>query len=163
MSINLYKCTIKNCDRKADGAFGLCRAHYERYKKGKRGKRLRRPIRSKTKQKGLKCKWPGCFEPAVAIGFCNKHKMAYYRINKIMKLKERLFNKQNRICTGCDTPFLYARHLHLDHIKPKSKGGTNKTSNLQLLCASCNTIKSNKLDMDELRAYNEDRGLMHYE
>jgi len=30
----------------------------------------------------------------------------------------------------------------LDHIKPRSKGGTNDDDNLQLLCRRCNRAKS---------------------
>jgi 5-methylcytosine-specific restriction endonuclease McrA len=41
--------------------------------------------------------------------------------------------------------------LHVDHIKPRSLGGTNDPDNLQTLCRKCNIGKSNKDDTD-LRA-----------
>ncbi len=34
--------------------------------------------------------------------------------------------------------------LHVDHIVPRSKGGTNDLDNLQCLCEQCNLGKSNK-------------------
>lgn len=33
--------------------------------------------------------------------------------------------------------------LHVDHIKPWSKGGTTEYGNLQTLCEKCNLGKSN--------------------
>lgn len=38
--------------------------------------------------------------------------------------------------------------LEVDHIKPRSKGGTNDLSNLQTLCKKCNVGKSNRDDTD---------------
>lgn len=41
--------------------------------------------------------------------------------------------------------------LHIDHIIPRSKGGTNDLSNFQALCQSCNTSKRNE-DATDFRA-----------
>ena len=35
-------------------------------------------------------------------------------------------------------------YLSIDHIHPKSKGGTNERSNLRILCTPCNTKKGVK-------------------
>lgn len=35
-------------------------------------------------------------------------------------------------------------YLSIDHIKPKSKGGTNDRENLCVLCTTCNTEKGVK-------------------
>ena len=57
-----------------------------------------------------------------------------------VKDKVALYAAQKQKCNGCARQFPI-RNLTLDHIKPFSKGGTDKPSNLQLLCNSCNSTK----------------------
>lgn len=57
--------------------------------------------------------------------------------------RQSLYGKQDGNCNGCNTHFK-SRHLTIDHIVPKSKGGTDQISNLQLLCGNCNSIKGAK-------------------
>lgn len=61
-------------------------------------------------------------------------------------LREKIKKRDNYTCQICgastyDFPDLI---LHIDHIKPVSKGGLTEESNLQTLCAQCNLHKSNK-------------------
>ena len=56
------------------------------------------------------------------------------------KEKEALFSQQKGKCNGCEQK-LPMRNLTVDHIKPFSQGGTERLTNLQLLCNSCNSIK----------------------
>ena len=51
-----------------------------------------------------------------------------------------LFGKQEGKCGGCRTGFPF-RNFTVDHIVPKSKGGTDHLDNLQLLCGACNSAK----------------------
>lgn len=45
-------------------------------------------------------------------------------------------------CAHCQT----TAELTLDHIVPKSHGGSNRIENLQLLCGPCNSEKGDTLD-----------------
>ncbi len=67
-----------------------------------------------------------------------------------MENKAELYGNQGGYCAGCNTHF-EPRHLEVDHIIARSKGGTDHIGNLQLLCGSCNRIKGNR-GMEYLRA-----------
>ncbi|MBE9228559.1 RRXRR domain-containing protein [Phormidium sp. LEGE 05292] len=57
------------------------------------------------------------------------------------EVRQYLLEKFNHTCVYCgatDKPF------NLDHFHPKSKGGSDKVSNLVLSCVDCNQAKSNK-------------------
>ena len=58
-------------------------------------------------------------------------------------IKEHYFGKQKGVCLGCGTHYDY-KIFHLDHRKPRSKGGRDERENLQLLCGSCNSRKGAK-------------------
>ncbi len=64
--------------------------------------------------------------------------------------RKRLYGEQGGNCAGCATHF-EPRHFHVDHIIARAKGGTDHIENLQLLCGSCNGIKSDR-GMEYLRA-----------
>ena len=57
--------------------------------------------------------------------------------------QRHLYGLQDGVCNGCREP-LSLRHLAVDHIVPRKHGGTHELSNLQLLCASCNSIKGKR-------------------
>ena len=50
-------------------------------------------------------------------------------------------------CWGCDFIALDGRYLELDHIDPRSSGGSNQLDNRALLCRPCNQTKSNHLTL----------------
>ena len=61
-----------------------------------------------------------------------------YRQNKHV-----LFGEQEGLCNGCKGDFPFKLY-EVDHLVPKSKGGTDHLGNLQLLCGHCNKIKGDK-------------------
>jgi 5-methylcytosine-specific restriction endonuclease McrA len=64
------------------------------------------------------------------------------------EVREYLLTKFKHTCTYCeatDKPF------EIDHIQPKSKGGSDRVSNLTLACHDCNQAKGNQEIKDFLK------------
>ena len=59
------------------------------------------------------------------------------------KQKHVLYGQQEGVCNGCKGDFPFKLY-EVDHIVPKSKGGTDHLTNLQLLCGSCNKVKGDR-------------------
>ena len=74
------------------------------------------------------------------------------------KEKDALHNQQGGQCNGCGQKFA-VRNLTVDHIKPFSKGGGERLTNLQLLCGSCNSIKGNGTQA-ELKKRLKEKGIV---
>ena len=56
------------------------------------------------------------------------------------QLRHQVFQRDGYRCRECGATNKQTR-LHVDHIKPVAKGGTNDLSNLQTLCEDCNRSK----------------------
>ncbi len=57
------------------------------------------------------------------------------------EVREYLLEKFNRTCAYCGAENV---PLEVEHIVPKSKGGSNRVSNLCIACVTCNQAKSNQ-------------------
>ena len=51
--------------------------------------------------------------------------------------------QQEGRCNGCKTEFPF-RVFEVDHVIPRSRGGSDHISNLQLLCTHCNKTKGDR-------------------
>ncbi len=60
-----------------------------------------------------------------------------------LRNRKLLYGEQGGHCRGCDSHF-EMRHLEVDHIIARQKGGTDHIDNLQLLCGHCNRIKGTR-------------------
>lgn len=61
--------------------------------------------------------------------------------------RHRLYGEQEGVCIGCDMHFPF-KVMEVDHILPRSKGGTDHPDNLQLLCSACNRSKGGRTNAE---------------
>ena len=58
--------------------------------------------------------------------------------------RDNIFQRDGYTCQYCGNRF-EARHLNIDHVIPKDKGGPTTWDNVVTSCVPCNSRKSNKL------------------
>ena len=98
------------------------------------------------------CSYPKCSKYTVIDGRCDDHKREPWQHTKTASergygndwkvLRQQALSRDNFLCQSCRTNGVYTPATDVDHIKPKSQGGTNAMSNLQSLCKSCHREKS---------------------
>ena len=69
------------------------------------------------------------------------------------EVREYLLEKWGRRCAYCGASGVGpgSAVLNIDHVRPRSRGGSNRVSNLALACVACNQAKGNK-DVEEFLA-----------
>ena len=84
--------------------------------------------------------------------------LSQVELRRYRSYKHTLFGLQEGKCNGCEVLFPF-RNMTIDHILPRSRGGTDDPDNLQLLCAACNSTKSNRTQ-DELIGTLREQGVL---
>ncbi|MCU0239141.1 MAG: HNH endonuclease [Pyrinomonadaceae bacterium] len=88
------------------------------------------------------------------------------------KLDKKIRIKAKNRCGYCLAPQeLVPQKLEIEHIQPKSKGGTDEEENLCLACSECNSHKSTKilgldpLSLKKVRLFNPNKQIWseHFE
>ena len=75
--------------------------------------------------------------------------------------RETLLNALGVYCQGCGANYGFdPRVLEVDHIHPKSDGGSDAYENLTLLCPPCNRAKSDRLTLTGLQIQNRKEGYL---
>ncbi|TDF41925.1 HNH endonuclease [Alteromonadaceae bacterium M269] len=75
--------------------------------------------------------------------------------NKFSTIKKtRVFTRDGEKCQYCGVALVFkdVNSWALDHVIPKSEGGSNDDSNLKLACKSCNSAKGNR-DIEQYRKH----------
>ena len=65
------------------------------------------------------------------------------------EFRPALYAKQHGICTIC-LHEKQEREMHVDHVVPRAKGGSDDISNLQALCGPCNLLKGTKTQQEAI-------------
>jgi len=57
-------------------------------------------------------------------------------------IKKQIKQRDNNLCQPCERTGRLTEAHAVDHIKPKSQGGTNAPSNLECICKACHKAKT---------------------
>jgi 5-methylcytosine-specific restriction endonuclease McrA len=75
------------------------------------------------------------------IRLFNYVKLPISKILSHQPSRSMIYKRDNNSCQYCGA----TRHLTIDHVVPKSKGGEDSWENLVVACSSCNTKKGDTL------------------
>jgi 5-methylcytosine-specific restriction endonuclease McrA len=84
---------------------------------------------------------------------------AEQKLKVMPAIRWQVFQRDNWKCVACGRNSQDGVILHVDHIIPRSKGGSDTLENYQTLCDLCNIGKSNKDATDLRRHDNIVRGI----
>lgn len=133
----------KNADKIAAAKREYRKAHPEETKKHKRENLKRHPEANQRRHKRYNERHP---ELQRMRGRITKLKHDA-RLSKDIKRSDlmAIYEVQEGRCAYCGITIFWdiQRDMHVDHIQPVTKGGSNELDNLCLTCVDCNVTKSN--------------------
>ena len=98
------------------------------------------------------CTYPGCAEVVDRPGRCDKHKASAQWVknpyqrgkygSRWRKLRERILRRDMGLCQVCLALDIVTLAYAVDHITPRSKGGTDDEQNLRAICRGCHAEKT---------------------
>jgi 5-methylcytosine-specific restriction protein A len=110
------------------------------------------------KRANMPCRKIGCSQYAIHKGFCDNHKSfaTGWHLNEQRngnrhkrgygtsweKLRKVILRRDLYLCQEHLRKGMYVEGNHVDHIMPKSLGGTDEQGNLQTLCKPCHETKT---------------------
>jgi 5-methylcytosine-specific restriction protein A len=92
------------------------------------------------------CRTPYCAEYAQADGWCARHWQPPYGADPLPMspnwpaIRRFVLERDRQRCQLCGV-----HGTHVDHIKPRSAGGSDHPSNLQTLCVPCHRRETGRL------------------
>jgi hypothetical protein len=95
--------------------------------------------------------------PGQPISVAEAETSAQVRIPVLPALRWRVFQRDQWRRASCGRSAADDVILHVNHIIPRSRGGSDEIDNLQTLCSPCNLGKSNRDSTDLRRALNPRR------
>lgn len=104
------------------------------------------------------CRHRGCTRTVAESGFCDRHAgeaVGWHRTSTASssdrgygsywrKLRQSVLNRDGWLCQVCLAEGRLTEATEVDHIIPKSSGGTDDDANLQAICRACHAKKTQK-------------------
>lgn len=100
------------------------------------------------------CSYPGCRYLSKARGRCEQHQREAWETSKgktaeergygsaWKKIRKQALARDNFLCIPCERNGIYTPASEVDHVTPKSRGGTDELNNLQSICSDCHKLKT---------------------
>ena len=137
-------CSVASCDKPHESK-GFCHGHYERFRKGRRSKKLTAPLRRRNPAPPELCTVPNCIKGHSVGNLCRRHYGLFTKYGLSVQQME-IIDKGKATCEICGKASIALnRPLCVDHCH--SSGIVRG-----LLCTNCNLA---------LGYLHEDRSIIH--